>query len=404
MKILYVLPYCPVPPTFGGALRVYHLLRQMTRVHQVSVIVYGVKSDEDILRNAYPSLERITIVPPPHSWKGIRKRLSQLLSIISLRSGAYYYFYSKEMQHAIDSALAKNDFDLIQTEAHIMGWFVLRSGAFKILDTQNVEYDTFRRMSATTSSPLRKIFYWLEATKCRREEIAICSKQDAMFVTSVRDKSILDADIPDIPKFIIPNGVDTSYFHSRSKSEDPLALVFTGSMNYPPNSDGAIFFIDKILPRIRSQFPGIRLYVVGNAPPRALRRRNSASVVITGYVEDVRPYIERASVYVVPLLSGGGTRLKVLEALAMRKGIVTTTIGCEGIDLNHHESLMIANDPEEFADAVIHLLRNTPLRQRLANAGNKLVRLRYDWDVIGETLNSVYASLLSGVNTRRARM
>jgi len=402
MNILNILPYCPVPPTFGGALRVYHLLKQMTRFHSVSVIVYGVRSDEYVIRNAFPGLGRIIIVPPPHSWKGIKKRLSQVLSVISYRSGAYYYFYSEQMQRAIDFTLAKDQFDLIQTEAHIMGWFELQSKAVKILDAQNVEYDTFRRMSNTTNSPIRKAYYRLEAAKCRREEIEICSRQDAMFVTSPRDKSILDADVPGIPKFIIPNGVDTSYFFPRRETEEPHSLVFTGSMNYPPNSDAIIFFIDRIFPKIMGEFPDVKLYVVGNAPPISLRRRNSESVVITGYVDDVRPYIERASVYVVPLLSGGGTRLKVLEALAMKKGIVTTTIGCEGIDLNNHESLIIADGPDEFADAVIQLLRNAALRRRLATSGNELVRARYDWNVIGETLNSVYSSFSSGVNKQGA--
>jgi glycosyltransferase involved in cell wall biosynthesis len=154
-----------------------------------------------------------------------------------------------------------------------------------------------------------------------------------------------------------------------------------------------LYFLDEIFLLILKEIPDLKLYIIGSRPPKKLQQRASENVIITGFVDDVRPYVARASVYVVPLRMGGGTRLKVLEAMAMKKPIVTTSIGCEGIDVRHDESVLIADDPMTFARQVIELLRSQALRQRLVRNGYDVARTCYDWNTIGNRVEEAYATL-----------
>jgi len=233
--------------------------------------------------------------------------------------------------------------------------------------------------------------------KFLREEMQVCKMQDALLVTSARDKEILNAEVPQVPKFVIPNGVDMMYFRPSHLVPEPASLVFTGLMSYIPNHDGMLYFLDKIFPLVLREVPHARVYIVGGQPRRKLVKRASHNVVVTGYVEDVRPYVWRSSVFVVPLRMGGGTRLKIFEAMAMKKPVVTTSIGCEGIDVRNGESALIADEPQAFAQAIVQLIQSADLRQRLIENGYELVKSEYEWSVIGQRVGEVYQSLLPAV-------
>ncbi|MCC6398961.1 MAG: glycosyltransferase, partial [Bacteroidetes bacterium] len=261
------------------------------------------------------------------------------------------------------------------------------------LDAANVEYDIHRRVAQSTQGLVRKWWAEYEYRKLYPQELSICREQAAIFLTSQRDKELLEPDVPGVPKFVVPNGVDTEYFQLPERSPEENTLVFTGAINYFPNTEGIEYFIRDIFPLIQRQVPGVRLYVVGNAPPESVRRLASPDIVVTGYVPDVRPYVQRASVYVVPLRIGGGTRLKVLEAMSMRRPIVTTSIGCEGIDVQNGETAFIADDPAAFADATVRLLADRRLRQAMADRGRMFVRERYDWSVVCSKLEEGYAAI-----------
>jgi glycosyltransferase involved in cell wall biosynthesis len=168
-------------------------------------------------------------------------------------------------------------------------------------------------------------------------------------------------------------------------------------MGYVPNNDGILYFLDEIFPLIQRKIPEAKVYIVGNLPTKKLLKRASDRVVITGYVQDVRRYVSRASVYVVPLRMGGGTRLKVVEAMAMKKPIVTTSIGCEGIRVANGESALIADEPRLFAEEVVELLRNASLRRRLVQNGYELMRSHYEWSVIGRQMEQIYQSIVASV-------
>jgi len=294
----------------------------------------------------------------------------------------------------IDRVLSENDFDVVQSEFSIMGFFNLRTNAVKVLDLHDVEHDKIRRMELNTRSPIRRLHYRREHKKFLREEIYVCNRQDALFVTSKRDKGLLESAVPGIPKIVIPNGVDMSYFTPTGQAAEPASLVFTGLMSYLANSDGMLYFLDHIFPLIEQQVPNAKVYIVGGHPPKKLRERASDRVIVTGYVEDVRPYVWRSSVYVVPLRMGGGTRLKILEAMAMRKPIVTTTIGCEGIDVRHGQCVLIADEPSAFAEAVVQLIRNATLRKSLVENSYELVNSEYEWSKIAHRVEDAYQTLV----------
>jgi glycosyltransferase involved in cell wall biosynthesis len=383
MKILHLMPYSPEPTISGGTLRIHHLLKHLAMRHDVTVACFGDPGTSSLIGSAFQSkLEGVHVVPYP--WVGRYRRLGQAYAHFTKFSFLQSIFISNEMQATINRLLDRRSFDVVQTEFCMMAAFRVGTDAVRILDAHNVEYDNFSRWAENARSWLRKYHYRRESRKLLHEELEAYRRQDAIFVTSERDRAILSASVPDVPKFLVPNGVDTSYFRPAQTPSEPYSLVFTGMMGYVPNYDGMLYFLDEIFPLIQRAIPEARIYIVGNKPPRVLLNRAAPNVVITGYVEDVRPYVWRSSVYVVPLRMGGGTRLKVMEAMAMKKPIVSTNIGCEGIDVKNGESVLIADRPEEFAASVVELLSNSALRGRLIEKSCELARSKYEWNVIGE--------------------
>lgn len=389
MKILHIMPYSPVPTNFGGALRTFNIMKAVVPHHEVTVAMFGAPSDEALLQREFGGrLRGVTAVAPP--WQRKHYRLGQAYSTLHRHSFFHMLAVSGAMQRTIDRLLDAVPFDIVQTEFSHLGSYRLDTGAVKIMDCHNVEYDNFRRMWLNDRRWMRKAHYYLEYRKLRREEIEGCRRQDALFTTSERDRAIFERDVPGVPSFVVPNGVDAGYFTPGDEPAGRPTLVFTGMMAYVPNYDGILYFLDEILPIVRRSVPDIMVYVVGNRPPAQLTARASESVVVTGFVEDVRPYIRKADIYIVPLRMGGGTRLKITEALSMKKPIVTTSIGCEGIDVVSGESALIADRPAEFAESVVRLLRDRDLRKRLVTNGHALVRDRYEWGIIGRNILDLY--------------
>lgn len=391
MKILHVFPQIPTPPTSGGALRVFHILKHLSLNHDVTVVGFNQNGDTELFEESFPELKgRIHFV---HREPKKFRRLHQVATLFTNHSYWYNWAKSQEMEDTLQRLLEANDYDIFQVEFSSMGHYNLETDAVRVLDAHNVEYDNFRRMSKLEWSGLRKKFYQREYEKSFHEEIQAFRKHDALFVTSERDGKLIAKDVPETPQFVIPNGVDTNYFKSKNVPEEEFSIVFTGAMKYVPNYDGMIYFLDEIFPIIKKRIPQAKVYIVGSNPPPILKAYQSDSVTITGFVDDVRPYIDKASVFVVPLNMGSGTRLKVLEALSMQKPVVSTSIGCEGIDVVDGEHLLIRDDPSLFAESVIELFTNQNKRQKLISNGYQLMMNKYDWKVIGESIEESFEVL-----------
>ena len=393
MRILHLYPYLPTPPTFGGALRIYNILKHLSRHHDVTVGGYSEFGDENLFRKEFPELENKMLFIKRTKVK--YRRLLQLYALCTSHSYWYHWAQSKKLETEVNRLLSRQRFDVILSEFASMGHFNLETDAVKILDAHNVEYDNFRRMSRMNYSPIRKKFYTREYERSFREEVSVFKRHDAIFTTSSRDGEIIKKDAPGPRQFVIPNGVDTEFFKPRKSEKEPFSIVFTGSMKYVPNYDGMIYFLEEIFPEIKKEIPQAKIYIIGSGPPQVLMKYQSDSVIITGFVDDVRPYIDRASVFVVPLRMGSGTRLKVVEALSMKKPVVSTSIGCEGIEVDNEEHLMIRDDPNAFSEAVLELFKSGKLRKRLITNGYDLVKEKYDWDVIGDSIDEALQKLQS---------
>jgi len=272
-----------------------------------------------------------------------------------------------------------------------------------IFDNHNAEYVLQQRAFETDVRHPRRwvaaLYSLIQWKKLSRYEATICRLADQVVVVSEADRAALQQLVSGLEVTVVPNGVDIEFYNDQLKSGHcldigPRSLVFTGKMDFRPNVDAVLWFCQEVLPLVRGQMSDVRFYIVGQSPHRrVLRLAEDPAVTVTGYVDDVRPYIAGASVYVVPLRIGGGTRLKLLEAMAMGRAIVSTSLGCEGFEeLGSGRELSVADTPDEFAQQVIELLGDAPRRERRGQAARRFVEERYDWRLIVPRLEQVYAA------------
>lgn len=390
MKLLVLSPWLPYPVTWGYAKRVYHILEELAARHEVTLVTYT-DGDDQAAQEVLRRLCRVHVVPRPALPAG--KRLAQLASTLSPRSFQHRLMYSDAMQRQLDVLTSGAAFDVIHVSTSQMACFRFDPRSPLVLDEHNIEYELYYRVFQAEGSVPRRLFNWLEYRKFRREEIAAWRAADGIAMTSRREAAFVQQMLPGACVVSVPNAVDTDYFAPAADDSavDAEAIVMTGLMKYRPNVDGAIFFAREILPRIRQARPRATFYVVGGEPAPEVTALAGPHVVVTGSVDDVRPYVHRSTVFVVPLRMGSGTRLKVLEGLAMGKAMVSTAIGCEGIDVVDGEHLRIADTPEAFADAVLALMGNPALARTLAGNGRTLMLDRYRWKTVVPTLEALYA-------------
>jgi glycosyltransferase involved in cell wall biosynthesis len=264
-----------------------------------------------------------------------------------------------------------------------------------VLFQHNVEAAIWKRHVQVRTNPLSRAYFAEQSRRMTRHEQRECSRFDSVVAVSRTDAEALEHEYGLRNVGDVPTGVDIGFFRPAGRAvQQPQELVFTGSMDWMPNEDGINWFVETVLPLIHERMPDVTLTVVGRNPPpgiAALSERDSR-VRVTGTVPDIRPYLERASVSVVPLRVGGGTRLKIYEALAMERALVTTTIGAEGLPISHQRHAVIADDAQAFADAVVALLQDPTRARRIASEGARYVREHCGWDRAAEELAALLAA------------
>ena len=220
-------------------------------------------------------------------------------------------------------------------------------------------------------------------------------KFDAVTCTSDIDAAVFQRHCAEDTIEIIPNGVDVAHYQPDFSAEAPAHLIYIGSMDWYPNEDAVSFFADEVLPQIHAEVPDVKFSIVGGNPSaRVQKLAEKDGIVVTGRVPEIKPYFAEATVFVVPLRIGSGTRLKILEALAMGKAIVSTSVGAEGLDLKDGAEIFIADEPTVFAEAVTRLLKDPSLRRRIGESGRARVEQDYDWRSISEKLHQLYTKIL----------
>jgi len=399
LRILIVSPGLPYPPIWGFGIRVNQLLRLLARNHDVSLLTYE-EPDEAAKVAAVEALGVVvqTVARPKPTERS--KRTAQLSSAFSRQSYQRRSLYSRAMQAKLQELSARAPFDVIQVESSQLTGLDFGRSSVLVLDEHNIEYELLYRMYRTERSAMRRFYNWVEFTKFKREEITSWRSVSGCVMTSAREQQIVKALAPDTPTIVGANAVDVDYFRPSVGPPSGDALVMTGLMHYRPNIDGAVYFVNEIFPLILASRPDMVFYIVGAGATDELKRLAGPNVVVTDTVPDVRPYVHDAAVFVVPLRMGGGTRLKVLEGLSMAKAVVSTSVGCEGIDVVHGEHLLVADNPQAFADAVLKLGNDAELAGLLGRQGRALVEQRYKWESVVNQLERFYHRLLADAPDR----
>ena len=400
MRILFLSLRCPYPPQRGDRIRSYNFIRQLAKHHAVTV-VYFAEDESDIESAKYlqPFCERVEWVRFQRSFAFMNTGIHCL----SRRPLQLHYWYAPQMQRKINQLLEEEDFELIHAQLFRMGQYVTEvQGPAKVLDLcDSLALNLSRRAELESNPWLAKIkldctpkrfLVKLEEKRVRRYEVNIMKAFDCGTVVARFDRDYLLKQDNSLNLSIVPMGVDLEYFQPNPTTQSAPLMLFTGTMNYFPNSDAAIYFCNEIFPRIRENYPKAQFYIVGNRPSDQVKRlETQEGVVVTGYVPDVRPYFEKASVFVAPLRAGSGIQTKNLEAMAMGVPVVTTSVGAMGLEADIGKELLVADTPADFAKQVIHLLDNEDSRELLAQTARTRVETNYSWEAIGERLKHVYA-------------
>jgi glycosyltransferase involved in cell wall biosynthesis len=398
MRILMVAPDVPFPPVGGGQLRLYHLLRALAGRHDLTLAAFTWGAP--FAAPPFP-VEVLAVpgeVPPLHremygeDEQSARRAWERLAG--ETDEPFFVSYYQSPAMEAVLARAARDGFDLILIENTFMARYlpVLPAATPKVLDLHNVHALMARRQAGQAPPGAPE---WREAirTACFESKAA---SQCTLCVTVSDAEAGAARELLGVRRVsVVPNGVDPRYFAPTEEAAPGDALLFTGSMNYQPNIDGVRFFVTEVLPLIRKDLPDVRLDIVGTSPGDEVRRLAGAGVRVHGAVPDVRPWYRQAAVVVVPLLHGGGTRLKILEAAACGKAVVATSIGAEGLNFQPGRDLVIADRPVEFAEGVTVLCRDTAARRRYGRAARQ-ASLGYDWDVIGDGFNALVEQCVRG--------
>ena len=418
MRVLWFSHLVPYPEAGLGVLqRSYHLVRELARAHQVYLLAFVQRRIiEDLLGSVDEGLEmarehlsrycaRVEFLPIPSE----RSRSGRAwLAARSLAGAHPYTIRWLQSQVAAEVAAQWNasvDFDVVHLDTLSLAPYrdIFTRGA-KSLDHHNIESEMMLRRARIEANPLKQLYYWQEGLRLRQYERRVCPQFDLNITCSSLDTQRLAGVAPGVATAEVPNGVDTEYFRSAGEPELPLSLVFAGNLSWYPNAAAMQFFVDKVWPALKRELPGVTMDVVGANPPPALAALSARDrdFRVHGFVQDVRPYISAAAVYVCPIMDGGGTKLKILDALAMGKPIVAHPIACEGIGVRDGHDVMFAREPGEFVQSIVALLGSPERRKQMSANARALAESGYSYAFIGRKLVSELENLRASFSAGRA--
>lgn len=385
MRVLFVTPYVPSPPTFGGQRRIHGLMQALSKRHALSLLALYNPTDPidewgERTRALFSDTE--LFAQPAFGLRGHAKRTAQLRSLFVRRSWDAISHRNEALALRLRERLIHETWDAVVVEFAQMAVNLegLPRTAPYIVDEHNIEYDLQQRSATSSASPLRRTFLEANWRKLRREEVAVWRTFNGVSVTSPRDLSIVQSHAPQAQCIVSPNGVDLDEFRPPAGAPEPDTIIFFGAHNYFPNADGLRFLFADIWPLVLAERPSAKLRVVGPLPPADIIALRPPNVTFEGYVGDIVAEVGRAAIAIAPLRIGGGTRLKIVEAMALARPVVSTSIGAEGIDIEHDRDLLLADTPSEFADAVLSLLARPAEAAELGLRGRRLVEDAYSWD------------------------
>src|SRR5215468_4588826 len=405
LSLLFVSHMPASPPRFGAQARVHGLMTQLARRHDLTAVML-VDDDEfdaeECRRAMLAYCCEVVLVPNPYVRQGLAKRLLQLQSLASTQSFERLLVTVPAMQRALDRVLRARRFDVVNLEFTFLGACHLRQAPpgerlpSLVVDSHNIDYDLARQYARAGSSLARRLYASANWRKLRREELGTYRNADGVYLCSAADERRLLHQVPGVRTAVIPNAADVEYYQPRPTDppSDGRTVVYFGLLSYVPNVDGVTHFVRDIWPRIAQSHPEARCKIIGGGPPPSLLALAGPRVELTGFVSDLRPHLAAAAAVVVPLRLGGGTRLKIVEAMAMGKATVSTTLGVEGIEAVPGRDLLVEDEPVAFAEAVSRLLAEPGLAARIGQSARQLAVERYAWSGTARALEGFYRQIL----------
>ncbi len=400
MHILFLTPQRPYPPHQGTTLRNFNLIKELAKRHEVCVLTF--LEPDQALYPAGPLADLckwVETVPLPS--RSLTLRLWQMVT--TRRPDMSWRLWSPLFKQRLANCLTQQSFEVVQIEGIEMAPYLptIESARPKnqlvIYDAHNAEWILQKRAYlADLKNPSRGLaasYSWVQWQRLRRYEADLLQRVDHTIAMSAADKMALHEVAPNAPITVVPNGVDLITYGQFTGQSLHYNILFTGKMDFRPNIDAVLWFAQSVWPLIKARRPQTTFAIVGQRPHHRLDiLRHMPDVTITGYVDDVRPYLAGATVYIAPLRVGGGTRLKLMEAMAMGKAIVSTSVGAEGFPVVNGRELRLADEPATFAEAVLDLLENPVQRNELAQRGHAFAEANYDWKALVPQLEQVYAN------------
>jgi sugar transferase (PEP-CTERM/EpsH1 system associated) len=388
----------PYPPIAGHPIRNLNLLKRIAQKNEVWLLALV---DEDQLPVDLGPLQDIcqdVILIPFRDFSAIARPLQALQFLLQGTPPELRLYESALMLAAIRDLVNRIGFDVIQIEDSYMARYqeAIPSDwrGKKVLTFIDIAYHQYDRIYRIETKKLRKLRLWFYSRMMRTWEPNYAAKFNLNITMSDIDRDLLLSQNPRLRIASIPNGVDTKEFQVLlPPPEGDKHLIYVGNMGYRPNVDAATYFCEEILPLIQQEIPDVEFWIVGNQPLPEVYDLQNEFVHVTGRVEDVQPFYQQSSVCVIPLRAGGGTRLKILESMALGRPVVSTSVGAEGIAVKDGENILIGDDPQTFADQAVRLLQDKAAWQKIATQARQFAVDYYDWDAITEKLLDTFSQL-----------
>ena len=412
MRILWVKAGGIVPADTGGRIRSLHILKELARRHSVTIFTYYAEHFGDQHRGVdqagelrgFADVVAIPIALPRE--RTSRDYLSYARTLFSSEpcsmqviggesGGRLRYFDSTDIRRRLGSLIAGGNFDVLICDfiypAGLIDWTL---PCPKILFTHNVEAQLWKQQLESAHHPLKKFLYWREWRALSEAERRYAREANHVITVSEQNRAFFANSVNPARVSTIATGVDIDFFQPADYAPSH-SMVFTGSMDWRPNQEGMLFFASEILPHIHAEVPDADLWIVGRYPSREIQQLAGPRIHVTGRVDDIRPFLQNAPVYIVPLRSGSGTRIKIFEAMAMGKAVVSTALGAEGLPVTHGQNILIADDPREFARSVVRILRDRELAARLGRAARSLVERHFAWKTAASQFETILQETVS---------
>lgn len=404
MKILIVTTKSPYPLFEGRALRTYNLIKQAALHHEIHLLSF-VQTPEDLegiehMRSICKVVEYEKLYFDGAKTQILKDAICELFSRAPLPVVKYR---TAGMRAKMRKLMQTHQYDLVHLDMlHLADYMDLCGNTPVALIEHNVEHVILDRRADNETRPLHRAYLRYQAAKLKSYEGRACQRAQHVVAVSELDAQQLRELGPGARVTSVPNGVDTEYFRTSHTHRKPTSLVFVGGFTWFPNLDAITYFCEDILPKLLKTIGDIQLTVIGKQPdtPVAQEIAKHPNVKLAGLVEDIRPDVDAAAAYIVPLRIGGGTRLKILDALSMSKAIISTSVGCEGLDVEDGKTIVIADTPDAFAQAIVKVLADPAWADTIGRQGRQLVESRYDWAAVAKTLMAVYADTAQRQTTR----